>query len=69
MIGHYQIQNKQNNETLLVSLEQEARQFSYAIINTGIETDPVIFSNLISRFLHIVGKLRRLRVKLEIRKS
>ena len=52
---------------LLASLEQEARGYAHAIINTGAETDPVIFSNLMSRFLHTAGKLRRLRIKLQTR--
>lgn len=53
------------NEATLAMLEEEARQYSHWIINTGSETDPVVFSLYLSKFLYVAGKLRRLRVKLQ----
>ena len=57
----------QKDVMLLANLEQEARGYSHVIITAGAEIDPIIFSNFMSRFLHIAGKLRRLRIRFGVR--
>ena len=44
--------------------ESEARLLFNTIINTGYETDPIIFSQLLNRFTYVVGRLRKARLSM-----
>jgi len=61
------LQTKEETQVLLFSLEAQARGLSNSIIGFGAASDPMIFSGLLSQFLYTASRLRKLKIKLEIR--
>jgi len=50
----------------LASLEQEAQSYFYFVSTAGMDTDATMFSWHLSRLMHVIGKMRRLRVSSRI---
>jgi len=61
------LQSKEQAYATLFRLEAQARGFSNAIIGFGANSDPMIFSTLISQFAYTASRLRKQRIKLGIK--